>query len=205
MIVRIVLVAGALGLAALVLWHPAPPPAGGLTVTSPATPFAPAAPAHAERRAVARPADTEVYVAGAVRRPGLYRVSPGQRAADAVALAGGLTAGADPAAINLAARLADGDEVYAPQAGEVPRRRAASSSAHRAARHTASPPPGPVDVNTASAVQLAAVPGIGRAVAARIVEMRERAGAFSTLDELLDVAGMTQSKFDRARPYLQPP
>ena len=68
----------------------------------------------------------------------------------------------------------------------------------------ASPPPeGSVDVNAADAAELAAVPGIGRAIAARIVELREREGAFTSLDELLDVAGMTQTRLERARPYLR--
>ncbi|MFY9720315.1 MAG: helix-hairpin-helix domain-containing protein, partial [Candidatus Cybelea sp.] len=71
---------------------------------------------------------------------------------------------------------------------------------------TASPPPdGSVDVNAADAAELAAVPGIGGAVATRIVEVRGRDGSFASLDELLDVAGMTQSRLERARPYLRNP
>ncbi|MGC2407220.1 MAG: helix-hairpin-helix domain-containing protein, partial [Candidatus Cybelea sp.] len=73
-------------------------------------------------------------------------------------------------------------------------------------RHAASPPPeGSINVNEADAAELAAVPGIGRAVAARVVELREREGNFTSLDELLDVAGMTQTRLDRARPYLRDP
>ena len=56
-----------------------------------------------------------------------------------------------------------------------------------------------------AAAELAAVPGIGRAIAARIVELREREGSFTSLDELLDVAGMTASRLERARPYLATP
>ncbi|MGB9650252.1 MAG: helix-hairpin-helix domain-containing protein, partial [Candidatus Cybelea sp.] len=62
-----------------------------------------------------------------------------------------------------------------------------------------------VDVNRSDAAELAAVPGIGRAVAQRVVELRRREGAFASLDELLDVAGMTQSRLERARPYLRQP
>ncbi|MGB7014574.1 MAG: helix-hairpin-helix domain-containing protein, partial [Candidatus Cybelea sp.] len=62
-----------------------------------------------------------------------------------------------------------------------------------------------VDLNAADATQLGAVPGIGRAVAQRVVELRQRQGPFASLDELLDVAGMTQSRLERARPYLRQP
>ncbi|HXF35483.1 MAG TPA: helix-hairpin-helix domain-containing protein, partial [Candidatus Acidoferrales bacterium] len=67
---------------------------------------------------------------------------------------------------------------------------------------TPAPPALALDVNSAALDELASVPGIGRALAARIVALRDADGAFSTLDELLDVSGMTQSRLERARPYL---
>ena len=99
---------------------------------------------------------------------------------------------------------ADGDEVYVPLSAK----RHAFSRARSAAAGVRAPftsPQASVDVNAADAAELAAVPGIGRAVAARIVELREREGRFASLDELLDVAGMTQSRLERARPYLRQP
>jgi competence protein ComEA len=88
-------------------------------------------------------------------------------------------------------------------AGEAPHTRVHDTPTRR---HRATPPPdSSVDVNAADAAELAAVPGIGRAVAARIVELREREGSFASLDELLDVAGMTQSRLERARSYLRDP
>ena len=77
-------------------------------------------------------------------------------------------------------------------------------SAH-ARRRSTKPSLESVDVNRSDAAELAAVPGIGRAVAQRIVELRRREGGFASLDELLDVAGMTQSRLERARPYLRQP
>jgi competence protein ComEA len=144
-----------------------------------------------------------VYVAGAVRKPGLYRLHPGDRNAQAVALAGGLSASADAAGVNLAARAQDGDEVYVPRAGEL--RHSLASSRHGRRHSARAPPSASIDVNRAGASELAAVPGIGRAIAARIIELREREGAFASLDELLDVAGMTQTRLERARPYLRQP
>ncbi len=158
---------------------------------------------HRHSRRDAPGGELVVYVAGAVARPGLYHLHPGDRYAQAVASAGGLRASADAAGVDLAQRASDGEEIYVPVAGEAPRTRARES---RTRRHRATPPPdGSVDVNAADAVELAAVPGIGRAVAARIVELREREGSFASLDELLDVAGMTQSRLERARSYLREP
>jgi competence protein ComEA len=146
--------------------------------------------------------DAVVYVAGAVTKPGLYRIGPGDRNARAVALAGGLTASADAAGINLAARAQDGDEIYVPSAGEA---RHASRSPRGAHRRSRTPAAASIDVNRATANDLARVPGVGRAIAQRIVELRQLQGPFASLDELLDVAGMTQSRLERARAFLRQP
>jgi competence protein ComEA len=169
-----------------------------------------------------------VYVAGEVAHPGLYSVPQGARAADAVKKAGGLLPNADAAGVNLAERVADGAEVEvdaigqrAARTGSAVRRSTRGSTHRRGRRRTRpgraagdasdSPPEDPadgmvaVDVNAADVEALAQVPGLGRSIAGRIVEMRERAGPFSTLDELLDVNGVTQSRLERARPYLRAP
>jgi competence protein ComEA len=208
MIARIALVVAAmLALAVFAFRHPAP--RGAVQSISVATPSSNPDPVdsgarHHRRFHRAAPAgEVVVYVAGAVVRPGLYHLHLGDRYAQAVASAGGLRASADAAGVNLAQRAADGEEIYVPVAGEAPRSRARES---RSRRHRATPPPdGSVDVNAADAVELAAVPGIGRAVASRIVELRKREGSFASLDELLDVAGMTQSRLERARSYLREP
>src|SRR5579871_4341979 len=176
MIVRIGLLIGVLGLAAVALWHPAPRP----VVT------AAGAPAGAEGRSIGARTPrfgsrrTEqhggiVYVAGAVRRPGLYPASAGERAAGAVASAGGLASGADPAGVNLAAPVSDGDEIYVPLAGEAARPASSSrrhvhrpGSRRRDVQENA-PEPSSVDVNAAGEDELAQVPGIGAAIATRIV------------------------------------
>ncbi len=148
-----------------------------------------------------------VYVTGAVKRPGLYQLRAGDRYARAVELAGGLGASADSAGVNLAQRASDGDEIDVPDAGERARSSAvhrARANHHRGRRRSATPPPDAgIDLNAAGEAELAAVPGIGRAVAGRIVELRQREGNFTSLDELLDVAGMTASRLERARPYLR--
>ena len=204
---RILGIAAILGLAAFAVWRPAPHPATVLqTAAQPSVEPAvyEGGDRHRHRRdAFAQGGDLVVYVAGAVRNPGLYHLRAGDRDDRAVALAGGFSVNADAAGVNLAARAGDGEEIYVPQLGEG---RAVHTRSHRSRRHAATrPPEESVDVNAAAAAELATVPGIGRAIAQRIVELRDREGNFASLDELLDVSGMTASRLERARPYLRGP
>lgn len=121
---------------------------------------------------------------------------------------GPLSRRADPAGVDLAAHVADGDEVDVPRIGESEKRtttaRRSPSRARARTRKSKSKsvPTVPVDINVAGTAALATVPGIGPAIAARIVELREREGAYTSFDELLDVAGMSPARLDRARSYL---
>lgn len=198
MIQRIALALAGAAIVAMALWHPAPQPTFTSAAPSPGMRTAPS-----RRFAHHSPAGNRavVYVAGAVVKPGLYRLAAGARAADAVAAAGGMRPSADAAGANLAEPVRDGDEVFVPAIGDAPRAHSRVRS-RNGRRRTPGPPALALDVNSAVPDQLAAIPGIGRALAARIVALREADGAFSTLDELLDVSGMTQSRLERARPYL---
>ena len=190
-------VAVAIVVAALALWHPGRTAAPGFA----AVPGSASAPRrHARRMLPSADPGAVVYVAGVVARPGLYRLAPGARADDAVRLAGGMLPGADPVAVNLAARVVDGDEIVVPRIGEAtPRPRGRSPRSRR----VSTPAPASVGLNDAGTAALAKVPGLGPALAARIVAFRETNGAFANLDELLDVNGMTPARLDRAAPYLQ--
>lgn len=121
------------------------------------------------------PAQIYVHVSGAVRSPGLYRLAAASRVMDAVAAAGGLTPEADDAAVNLARPLSDGEQLHLPAQGES----AAESIAD-----------GRVNINTADAVALQVLPGIGPALAARIVSWRDENGRFASADDLLAVSGI---------------
>lgn len=195
---RALIVVGVAGLVALAIWHPAP---HAPLVVNP-SPAPAATPRHARPISSAVSSQAVVYVVGAVARPGLYRIAEGARVDDAVRAAGGFRAGADPAGVNLAAHASDGDEILVPMLGQSTRTTSAAKRP-RTPRARTSKSRAIVDVNTAPAEALASVPGIGAIVAARIVEIRERDGAFATFDELLDVAGMTQSRLDRALPFLR--
>jgi len=146
---------------------------------------------------VARPAPVRqlvVDVVGAVRRPGLYRLREGTRIADAVAAAGGATAKADPAGVNLAAPLADGEQVVVPARGAV----AAPPPAAGAS------PSAPLDLNSATAEQLDALPGIGPATAAKILAYRQQHGAFHAVEELDAVPGIGPSRIAQLKGLVIP-
>lgn len=151
-----------------------------------------------------RPAAAEliaVHVAGAVRRPGLYRLPAGSRVDDAVAAAGGPAPGAALDSVNLAAVLRDGQKVT------VGRLRAASGGGGAApgGGAPAAPPdepPWPIDVNSASAAELERLPGVGPVIAGRIVEYREANGPFKGVDDLLAVRGIGPRTLEQLRPYV---
>jgi competence protein ComEA len=155
---------------------------------APATSFAPLR-ATATARAASR--RIVVDVAGAVRRPGLYRLAPGTRIADALAIAGGATRKADVTLVNLAAPLADGEQVV------VPLRGVASGGAGGS-------PTAPLDLNSASAEQLDALPGIGPATAAKIVSFRQQHGPFHSLDDLDAVPGIGPARIAQLKGLVIP-
>jgi competence protein ComEA len=141
-----------------------------------------------------------VHVAGQVARPGVYQLPAGARVDDAVAAAGGALATADLDVVNLAAHVADGDRVFVPAVGEtVPGVVGPSGASTGSASGSGTGAAGPVDLNAATAEQLDALPGIGPATAAAIVEHRERVGPFVTVDDLLDVPGIGPAKLDALR------
>lgn len=195
---RMAVIAAAALAAFLLLRHPASAPQAIAAV-----PSAAAATKGPARRlsSVAAPTASVVYIVGAVEHAGLYRLPAGARGADALAKAGGFTTEADPAAINLAQRVTDGEEIVVPRRGEHPAtplpRRTVKTRRKRGAATS------PLDVNAASAASLATLPGIGTLLAHRIVAYRQLNGPFASVDELADVAGMTQGRVDRIAPYLR--
>jgi competence protein ComEA len=138
-----------------------------------------------------------VQVVGAVRRPGLYRLSQGKRIADAIARAGGLTRRADQTAVNLAAPIADGQQIMVPA-------RVSPAAAATAAATTPAASAGPVRLNTATLEQLDALPGVGPVTAQKILDYRQAHGAFSSVDELDAIAGIGPTRLENLREVVAP-
>jgi competence protein ComEA len=138
---------------------------------------------------VAAPSATPVLlvvdVAGDVRRPGLVRLPAGSRVADALAAAGGVRPGASAAGLNLARKVVDGEQLLVGAPAAAP----SSSGAL-------------LDLNTASADDLDALPGVGPVLADRIVEWRTAHGPFTTVDQLREVSGIGARKLASIRDLL---
>jgi competence protein ComEA len=146
--------------------------------------------------------DVYVHVAGAVRRPGLFRVPAGSRVAAALARAGGPGPKADLTLVNLAARVQDGQQVIVPAAGAAPPAGAAGAGGTGTAG--AALPGVKPSLATATVEQLEELDGIGPTLAERIVEYRQAHGGFRSVGELREVEGIGDKRFESLRKALQP-
>jgi len=151
-----------------------------------------------------------VHVAGAVQRPGVYRLAAGARVDDALRSAGGSRERADLTAVNLAAKLEDGRQVIVPErvaavpatapssgAGEAP---AAGSAGATGAG--AGPPGAPINLNTATLEQLDTLDGVGPGIAQRILDYHEQHGGFSRVEEIGEVPGIGAKRLATLTPLV---
>lgn len=168
---------------------------GGGGAAAATTAFAPIAPS-----GPAKPAAVKllvVDVAGAVRRPGLYRLKQGSRIEDAIVAAGGAAAKAQLDAVNLAAPVADGEQVLVPGPGVA----AAPSGGSGGG---APSPSAPLDLNTATAEELDALPGVGPVTAQKIIAYRTAHGPFHAVTELEGVPGIGPAKLAQLKGLVLP-
>lgn len=138
--------------------------------------------------------DVTVYVCGAVRSPGVVRLPAGARVTDALQMAGGPTAKAELAAVNLAALVADGQQIVVPERGAAPV--PADGSGSGAGLGVAPAGSGAlVNINTASLEELDTLEGVGPSTAQKIIDYRTANGGFKTIEEIKEVPGIGDAKF----------
>jgi len=155
-----------------------------------------------------------VHIAGLVKKPGLYRLKPGTRVGEALKAAGGPLPQADPNSLNLAERVSDGQRILVPARGEaaeepppsLPGTPAFSRARSRAgpSAKPSLPPSGKINLNTATPQQLEALPGIGPALAQRIISLRsqlkrQNGHGFQSIEQLLEVPGIGPKRFAHIR------
>ena len=139
--------------------------------------------------------ESKAYVTGAVRQPGLYTIEEGDRLADLIDLAGGITEDADMQAVNLAVRVNDQDHWTVPKVGEpivVPSNPA-----------SVEPTSDKVDINTADAELLETLPGIGETRAQAIIQHREEHGPFKRVDDIVAVPGIGSATLEGLRDLVE--
>ena len=168
----------------------------------------------AESAAQATSSGVCVDVVGAVRQPGVFRLPADSRVEAAVDAAGGMTSDAARFAINLAAKLQDGEQVVVPTKAEAKAGGlggtvaagvaggGAGTAAGAGGSRSAVAPGSPIDLNTADATQLDALPGVGPATAAKIVADRQANGPFKTAEDLGRVPGIGPKKLDQLKPLI---
>jgi competence protein ComEA len=146
---------------------------------------------------VLRPVPTEkpviVYITGAVPRPGVYALPQGARVQDAISAAGGFLAEAEKSQINLAALLEDGEKL------DIPYLEGASPVLTTPVPAVVTSTTELIDINTASAAELEALPGIGPTTAQKIVEYREQNGPFVSTEDIINVSGIGPGTYERIK------
>ncbi len=197
-----------------------PAPAEATEFPAPPVPSGSTSPATSPQPAPA--ARIYVDVAGAVRHPSLYTLAPNSRVMQAIAAAGGPVADADLDAVNLAQKLADGEKIYVPKRGTAPTAALAPPESSPAAASLpgsnlkAGKPTSTshsskltadsgqqVALNTATAEDLERLPGVGPAMAGRILAFRAQAGGFSKVEDLMQVTGIGPKKFAKIAPCVR--
>ena len=142
--------------------------------------------------------DVVVDVTGAVAKPGVYRLPEGSRVDEAVQRAGGATGKAELDSLNLAARLADGQQVV------VPERVPGAPPGVPAAAGVGAEEEGPISLSTATAAELDTIDGIGPVTAEDIIKFREEHGGLSSVDQLDQISGIGPATMEALSERLQP-
>ena len=189
---------------------PPPPPEDSIPIASTATTlsFAVSSPQKIELDTkLVRELVTEltVHIAGAVKTPGLYQLHVGARINDGVVAAGGATAQADLDSVNLAMLLSEGEQIYIPKRNDKPHiivqpRFTSSNNLNSSNSATNNELQISININTATAIELEQLAGVGPSTAKAIIEFRQKNGGFKTVEDLLNVRGIGPAKLSEILP-----
>lgn len=137
--------------------------------------------------------DCYVFICGQILNPGVYCVSSDSRICDVIDMAGGCLETADICAVNQAALVTDGSQIYIPAVGEY-EAEGAGSTIWKDSR---------INLNQATKEELMTLPGIGETKAEQILEYRENHGSFSSIDELMNISGIKEGVFQKIQDYIR--
>lgn len=143
----------------------------------------------------------KVYITGEVNSPGVKEVEEGARIEDVIVLAGGLTEFANINKVNLAYKLEDGQKIYIPNVNEKVEEYITEENGEGIVEKT-SKSLAKININTADIGKLCELPGVGESLASRIVLYREENGKFKSIDDLKNVSGIGEKKFESLREYV---
>ncbi len=144
----------------------------------------------------------KVYVTGEVNSPGVIELEEGARIEDAIQGAGGIKAEANLKEINLAYEVEDGEKIYVPNLSEETDNAENQVPSSEAQTSSSSHSNGKVNINKASATELTAVPGIGASTAQKIVTYRDENGKFKTIEDIKNVSGIGDSKYNSMKDFI---
>ena len=142
------------------------------------------------------PKEISVYICGNVKSPGVIKVKEGTRLDEAIAMVGGASGEADLNAVNLAYRLGDEDMIYIPKKGEKLQVTSKTIPGVNTVKSITLNKPGKVNINTASESELDTLSGVGPATAKAIIQYRNQKGPFKSIEDIKNVKGIGDSKFN---------
>jgi competence protein ComEA len=144
----------------------------------------------------------KVYVTGEVNNPGVIELKVGARIEDAIKLAGGLTENANLEEVNLAYCLEDGQKLYIPNVNEKEVEYLSTENGEKVLETTEKSNSSKININTGGVEELKGLPGVGESLAQRIITYREENGKFKSVDELKNVSGIGDKKFEALKDYV---
>ena len=178
---------------------PPPPPEDSIPIASTVTTLSFAV---SSQQATALISEITVHIAGAVKTPGVYQFRLGARINDGVVAAGGATAQADLDSVNLAMLLSEGIQIYIPKRNEKPHIVVQPRFTNPTSSNDATDKQLQVsiNINTATAIELEQLAGVGPSTAKAIIAFREKNGSFKTVEDLLNVRGIGPAKLSEILP-----